>query len=81
MGFKDIILFGNIDTSIGRDIPGELSQTVEEQVQRLIQESTNHENLAQGKPTAVGFVLLLFTESASIPPNLLGYVLGWMPWW
>ncbi|KAI5450344.1 hypothetical protein NCC49_003127 [Naganishia albida] len=32
----------------GRDVPGEMAQTVEEQVQRLIQEATNHKNLAQG---------------------------------
>jgi hypothetical protein len=35
---------------VGRDVAGELPQTVEEQVQRLIQDATNPENLAQGKP-------------------------------
>lgn len=35
---------------VGRDGAGELPQTVEEQVQRLIQDATNPENLAQGKP-------------------------------
>lgn len=62
---------------IGCDINGD-TQSTEDQVQRLIQEATSHENLAQGTCT---IRMSMLQSVNAILLSSSGYVLGWMPYW
>ncbi len=61
---------------LGRDATDGHGSTVEDQVQRLIDEATAAENLSQGGSAE----MLLLCNRAELD-TISGYILGWLPYW